>query len=71
MSFLIRNIKNIQKMPDSSYVCEFQMYDEWIDEWIDCKYGVTLKDKAELNRYLLQVIESGAFDVSLFSEPLS
>jgi hypothetical protein len=64
-----KNITDIYVMPDGSYVCHIELFDDWNNMWETVPYAARHGDPAPVNRYILSEIATGNYTISQWSAP--
>ena len=64
-----RNITDIQAMPDGSYVCRIELFDDWNGTWGEVPYTARQGDPAPMNCYILSEIATGNYVVTQWTAP--
>lgn len=65
----VKNIRNIQILPDGAYLCTIDLYDEWSNLWDECQYCARAGDNASANIFILNEINTGNYTITEFVEP--
>ncbi len=65
----VKNIRDVQILPDGAYLCTIDLYDEGSNSWGECQYCARAGDNAPANIFILSEINTGNYPITEFVEP--
>lgn len=68
---IAKNIQDVVRMPDNSFLCKIELFDDWTDTWETVPYSARAGDKAPVNNWILSELATGNYVITDWVPPAS